>query len=147
MKYRLIAIVALLLISAFCLTSCMKHVKDTNGDEDYTIQSYTEEQMLTSSVQNLTSGGLRTYANDCLTYRVSKFTGGDDVYPMYAGTTYSIDCYVEKGNFTLFAYVNGQNLSTFLLNAPQTYTPTEDCALRIFGESAEFVLTIMPAEQ
>lgn len=141
-------LLALLLSAALVLglCGCMSHIEDTNGPEDFSLATLTEEDILGSSLKSTTNmstektKGLTTYC------KAQKFSGVTDLYEetvmWSSGMTMEVSSSVTEGNARLLLLLDGALIHEFDINAEnQTFTLDEfegTITLRLAGESAKY---------
>ena len=139
-------ICALLLCSTLLsFAGCtMVSYEDTNGDEDFTLQTLTEQDILDggSSSEFLSSN---VTVNGKITYKAKKLSGVKVLYEKkLKGETFeiSLSSTVSKGNARLVLASEDEILHEFALNeANQSFTLENFSGrvyLRLAGESAEY---------
>ena len=143
MKKQLL-ILSLLLCLVLLLTGC-KSYKDTNGPDDYSLQSLTEGDILKGG-SSTKIGSVSSQINN--KYKVSvKTLHGVDTLETFSGKgSYQIELSwtVSKGNARLVLCTDKEILHDFTVNeAGQTYSFRNDGSkvyLRIAGEDCGFSL-------
>ena len=98
-----------------------EHIEDTNGADDYSLQTITEEDVvkcemgtrggLTETRSNLSAGGIEI--SDGIEYSCNKFTG---VYRLYTCTVLKgssiyvdlVDFQIRSGNFAFYVVLDGK---------------------------------------
>lgn len=144
----LVCAVVLVVVAVFWfLDSDLKHIEDTNGPDDFTLQTITDENIVSRDMGALNVGkkkGLLT--GDTVTYHSDCFTGVYEVYGENIITNrYEITvnhARVDAGNFKMVLLVDDEIVHTFTLNELTQTFVLEDVrgfvSLRIAGESADF---------
>ncbi|MBQ8209568.1 MAG: hypothetical protein IJZ35_03170 [Clostridia bacterium] len=141
-----IAIVAVCVISA--LTDGLEHIEDTNGADNYSLQTITDENIINSDIGAM---GLKIHngiISDTTTYSSDKFTGVEEIYGTnMVANRFEITVYhaqVNSGNFKIVLLEDDEIVHEFKLNElMQTYVlenPSGHISLKIAGESADFQL-------
>ena len=136
----------LLIVMLFSLTSC-SHIEDTNGPDDYSLTTLSEENILNRKGSTTTVGTVRTKSliggNLKGSYKVSKVSGVSTIIKFECkGTTvkFEIDFTVTSGNAILAVVSDGtivrkieanQVVEFEVNNSKDTYQ------LVIVGESAK----------
>lgn len=136
-----------------------EHIEDTNGADDYSLQTITEEDVvkcemgsrggLAESTSNLSVGGIQI--SDGIEYSCKKFTG---VHRLYTCTIFKgsdihvslVDFKIKSGNFAFYVVLDGEiygqvkpaedgGFSEFILDSVEKSGTLEYI---IAGESANF---------
>ena len=142
-----VGVVAFVAVFAFMmLNSDLKHIEDTNGADDYTLQQITDYNIIKMDVGALNLVEANELFNNLPTYKSDKYTGVSEIYMNnITGNRFDIMLYnlwVESGNFKVVLVHNNEIVHEFRLNElMQSYTlenPKGTVSLRVAGESAEF---------
>lgn len=145
----IMAVVSLLSACSF-LGSDLEHIEDTNGLDDYTLTTITDEDIINQEMGALNVKMSTGMLNDGITFSSDKFTG---VYEVFL-TNFFLDSDFLM-NITGF-YVNGGNFKMALVNNDEIVAVIEpdmfaECQLTdlngsfslvIAGESADFEFTL-----
>lgn len=146
--FTLIFAVALIVVAViWFMDSDLEHIPDTNGPDDFSLQTITDENIINRDMGALNVGkkkGLLT--GDTVTYASKKFTGVYEVFGENIITNrYEITvnhARVDAGNFKMVLLVNDEIVHEFTLNElTQTFVLENvkgTVSLRIAGESADF---------
>ncbi len=151
-KLKKILVPALIVIFvAVCgiwmFSSDLEHIEDTNGADNYSLQTITDENIINLDIGALNYSESTDNITNTTTYSSDKFTGVAEIYGSnYFGSTLEFrvnHAQVTQGNFKMVIVVDDEIVHEFELNElTQTYTlenVTGYVALRIAGESAEFM--------
>ncbi|HHU55466.1 MAG TPA: hypothetical protein GXZ48_02085 [Acholeplasmataceae bacterium] len=143
MKIKYIVLLIILLIS---LGGCFKHIDDTNGDDDYTIETFSDADITKSSSSYVMYGSTTTSMNSKTEFKVQKFSGIRTLETVKASNEtiiFNFDSQCISGNLRIVIVqgeeiikdvnINGQSTVT-IENANGTYI------LKVVGESAKFKL-------
>lgn len=142
--------VAVIVAAAFLfMGSDLEHIEDTNGADNYTLQTITDENICKRDMGALNVTESEDIIGDSVTYKSDKFTG---VYEVYSTNTVTnrlevrVDhARVDAGNFKMVLCVDDEIVHTFALNELMQTFVLEDVkgyvSLRIAGESADFMFT------
>ena len=139
-----ILLLLILLILALTLTGC-KTYEDTNGPDDLSLQTLTEENILRGGSCTKV-GSVETVANDLHTVRTKTLNGVDTLETFSGSGSYTIQLSSEitNGNARLVLCTGDRILHDFGLNSEnQSWTFTvghSNVYLRIAGESCGFSL-------
>ena len=143
-----VAAVVLIAVAVFWfLGDDLEHIEDTNGADDYTLQTITDE-----NICNLDMGALNVKQEESLigstvTWKSDCFTGVYEIFRENITTNrYQITvnhASVNTGNFKMVLCVDDEIVHTFTLNEmTQTFVlenVSGTISLRIAGESADFM--------
>ena len=149
---NIITIIGAVILVAVCaisfLTSNLEHIEDTNGTENYSLQTITDSNIIKRDIGAM---GLKTSSDsisNVTTYSSNKFTGVEEIYGSnILGNRFEITvnhARVDSGNFKIVLLEDDKIVHEFELNElTQTYVlenPNGYISLRIAGESADFKL-------
>ena len=140
------------LLSILSLASCgfdnLTHIEDTNGEEDTSLCSLTEEDLLEKNPHALFNMSSTSSNNNKTTFKCNIFSGVSDIitYTIKEATSFTITSSLESGNGDFLIYQDGiriQNIGfpyddTILVNSV-----TGKIHFRIAGESAKMNITII----
>lgn len=136
----------LLIFSLFLLVGCVNHVEDTNGLNDYTIETYTDEDIASGKSKYLMTGAYQTTFANQSTLKVDILTGINKLKSIKAKNqdlSFDITSNCEAGNFRIVIVHNMAIVKDVQINSHQAFT-LEDCDgtynLIIVGESAKIDL-------
>ena len=144
----LVAIVLVVVGAVWFLSDGMEHIEDTNGLEDFSLQSITEQQIIDLSTGSVggpsISKGILT--GDAVEFSAEKFSGVYEVlYDNFIGKSdFQLDLtnfVVNGGNFALVVVHDDQIVATLEPDMFVTYRMDDIngyVSLRIVGESADF---------
>ncbi len=150
---KIIAI-CLCCVFLFTLYACGDKYEDTNGADDYTLQTITDDDII-----NLSTGSSgMTYKEEgkdlpvsSAEYHAKNFNGVENIYRNYFVGDSDINIYighmtVEKGNLRICVVVDGQIIFDIPLDSfNDTYTFEDlkgDTFITVAGESAAFDFSI-----
>ena len=138
----------------FCLVGCGETYEDTNGADDYSLQTITDENILN---MDLGSSGI-AYSEESAggiiagqEYSASNFNGVYEIYTTsYLGNSevmVSVDgLQVNSGNLRIVVVYEGEIIKDIPLDSTSQTVTFEDISgdfsVRIAGESANFVCNI-----
>lgn len=144
---RITAILLVILLS-FILPSCASLViEDTNGPDDYSLQTITDEQIIfgmnTSKMMSFTST-----VNNNTTAKCRSLSGVQTLcsYNINGDLTVNVTSEVNSGNARLVLIINEKIINDFNINGSSTYTLTQVSGLaeiKIAGESANYNVTVV----
>lgn len=140
------AVVMVVVFIVLFMNDDLKHIEDTNGADNYSLQTITDENIckLDMGALNITEheelvGETVTYKSDCFTgvyevFRENMVTNRFEITVNHAK--------VSAGNFKMVLCVDDEIVHTFTLNELTQNFVLEDVngtvSLRIAGESADF---------
>ena len=142
---------ALLAFALLCsLSGCaLLSYEDTNGDDDFTLQTLTDEDLIegTNGLSSLMSS--RTVLKNTITYKCQNLSGIYTVCtkePKNGTLELTVSCTVKKGNARLVLTSDSEILHDFEVNAADQHLVLDNLKgevyLRFAGESAEDVVVI-----
>lgn len=144
-----VAVVVFAVVAVFWfMDSDIKHIEDTNGEDNYKLQTISDSEIINMSVG---AKGLKKSTgsiSNTTTYSSNKFTGVEQIYMTNIVANrmeFTVNhARVDSGNFKMVLVVNDKIVHEFKLNElTQTYV-LEDVkgtvSLMIAGESADFQL-------
>ena len=146
--FPLLAAVALIVVAVIWFTgSNLEHIADTNGPDDFTLQTITDDNIRNRDIGALNVGQSTSLVSDTVTYSSKKFTGVYEVFTENIVTNrYEITvnhARVDAGNFKMVLCVDDEIVHEFTLNTlSQTFVLDHvngTVSLRIAGESADFM--------
>ncbi|MGM9858898.1 MAG: hypothetical protein ACI311_06600 [Bacilli bacterium] len=140
------------LLSIFTLASCgfnnLSHIEDTNGEEDTSLCSLTEEDLLDKHTHSLFNMSSTTTKNNKTTFKCNIFSGVSDItsYTINEATSFTVTSLIESGNGDFFIYQDGKRIQT--IGFPYNGTILVNSVIgkihfRIAGESAKMNITII----
>lgn len=140
------SIVLIIVCVFWFLNDSLKHIEDTNGADNFTLQTITDENIINCDIGAMGLSKSDDALTNTTTYSSDKFTGVQEVYGTdIVGNRFDITinhARVDKGNFKIVLLENDEIVHEFKLNElTQTFTlenPSGYIALRIAGESADF---------
>lgn len=135
-----ILVLTLLLLCLLSLTSC-RHIEDTNGPDDYSLNQITDEKIITGTTYSM-FGSFETRLNNEYSLKVKKFSG---VYLLEEISTYNyfrinLNLTINSGNAKVVIIKNNEIVYEFKVGEDDTYNTAApgDYLLKIAGESANF---------
>lgn len=125
----------------------LKHIEDTNGIDDYSLQTITDENICKMDMGALNVVEDKAIFGDTITYKSNCFTGVYEVYSENMITNrFEIvinHAEVKAGNFKMVLCLNDEIAHIFSLNELTQSFVLENVkgtvSLRIAGESADFM--------
>ena len=143
-------IIGLILAMCLGLAACGQ-IEDTNGEDDYSLATITEEQLVKGTNSSSKVGFLHTQINDSHTFKVNKFSGVEAIESIRAtestkSITFLVECTRNSGNLYVYVRCDGQIVGDFEIGtkddlvienpAPGKYE------LCVAGESASYELNL-----
>jgi hypothetical protein len=142
-------LLTLLLIMMITLTSCT-HIEDTNGPDNYTVETFTDQDILDGSNSIITVGSFHshTHINDNLkgSYKVSKLSGILEVYEYDSKAStlnFNISFKCEEGNAMVVIVSNDNIIKKIEANQDIKFEVSnnyKNYTILIVGESAKISL-------
>lgn len=132
------------------LTSDLKHIEDTNGPDDYTLTTITDENIIKQDMGALNVSKSTGLLNDGVTFKSDKFSGVYRVFQtnFFFDSDFLMDVagfWVNSGNFRMCIVNDGKIIATV---EPGMFATCElsdlngSFELVIAGESADFEFTL-----
>lgn len=144
--YILIAVAVVVICGYSFLNSDLKHIEDTNGPEDYTLTTITDENIIKQDMGALNVSKSTGLLNDGVTFKSDKFTG---VYRVFQtnflfNSDFRMDLlnfHVNSGNFRMCLVNNGKIIAEVepgMTSEVLLHDLNGSFELVIAGESADF---------
>lgn len=143
-------IFGLILVICLGLVACGQ-IEDTNGEQDYSLATITEEQLVKGTNSSSKVGFLHTQINDSHTFKVNKFSGVEAIESVRATeSTKSIIFLVEStrksGNLFVYVRCDSQIVGEFEIGARDDLVIENPAPgkyeLCVAGESASYELSV-----
>ena len=140
-KFIGIIMICTLIVVACC--SCTSHIKDTNGDDNFSLATLTEEQVIknNSSVSNVS---VSNQWGNKYELKINKFSGVKELKRITVSGTQTITATVNvsAGNFRMVLVKDGKIAYDFEVNETSSTTVSAGTyIIKIAGESAAFNLS------
>lgn len=148
---RIIASVlaAALLLLPLCSCSNMQHIEDTNGAEDTSLCTLTEEELVSPHPHYIMQGSKLNQKSGAISFATRKMSGVMilDKFTVKAGETYEFTgaVTVNSGNVRIYVICDGKivlDIPTEFFNSLPLSGVEGKCELRVAAESANFSLDI-----
>lgn len=138
MKIVKLFITSLIIVLTFTLSSCTQ-IKDTNGDDDYTIETLSDELLFDSINKYVMIGSFSSHNDNKHIYKMSIISGVKELHTFDNNKYFTIDTKVEvkSGNVKLVLVDNTNILKEFAINDIDTFT---------FDTSSSIVRLMLMAE-
>lgn len=147
MKYKLFNFIIIFLIFSLLLTGCeYGQIEDTNGEEDYSIQTITDDRIKEGPNTRFVINSKWSTKYNVTTIKIEKFSGIfllRTILVTNKTLTYEIDSIVEKGNFKIVIVKNNEEIINVLINSTELVTINEaegKYQLKAVGESAKLLM-------
>ena len=142
------AVVLVAVATVWFMSSDLKHIEDTNGADNYSLQTITDSNIINRDVGAMGLNIHKSAVSGVTAYSSKKFTGVEEIYGNNIwGNRFEITvnhARVDSGNFRIVLLEDDRIVHEFRLNElTQTYVlenPSGYISLRIAGESADFQL-------
>ena len=140
------------LLSMLSLASCgfdnLTHIEDTNGEEDTSLCSLTEEDLLDNHPHSLFNMYSTSSNNNKTTFKCNIFSGVSDIasYTIKEETSFTVTSLIEQGNGDFFIYQDCKRIQTIGFPYDGTILVNSVAGkihFRIAGESAKMNITII----
>ena len=130
-----------ILVFIFLMTGCKAHIEDTNGADNYSLETFSEEDKV-SPGWHLSVGAISSQVGGKGTFSAKKFSGVYTLYETYIETSDScyFDIEVKSGNLEVLLIHDDQIIKSVELNTTSRFTINTKgkVSLRVIGESANF---------
>ena len=145
--WALFALVMVIVFTMLFLNNDLEHIEDTNGPDDYTLQTITDENICKMDIGALNVRIQEALIGDTITYESNCFSGVYEVfYENIITNRFEISvnhAKVSAGNYKMVICLDDKIVHTFSLNELTQTFVLEDVkgtiSLRIAGESADFM--------
>lgn len=140
------------LLSMLSLASCgfdnLTHIDDTNGEDDISLCSLTEEDLLEKNPHALFNMSSTSSNNNKTTFKCNVFSGVSDIasYTIKEETSFTVTSLIEQGNGDFFIYQDCKRIQTIGFPYDGTILVNNVAGkihFRIAGESAKMNITII----
>lgn len=143
-----ILFIILLITSFFAFTSCARHIKDTNGENNFNTETISTQDMLDNNSSSIKQGALEKKKGNSVSINVKKFSGIETIHNFKLNSAtldFAINIKVNSGNLKVIICSKSDVIKEFKVNKGtqrlQLPTTTENLYLKIAGESASFSLS------
>lgn len=148
--YILIAVAVVVICGYSFLNSDLKHIEDTNGPDDYTLTTITDENIIKQDMGALNVSKSTGLLNDGVTFKSDKFTGVYRVFQtnFFFDSDFLMDVagfWVNNGNFRMCIVNDGKiiaNVEPGMFATCELSDLNGSFELVIAGESADFEFTL-----
>ncbi len=150
-KFLLTAVSLLIVSITVLLCSCFlfKHIEDTNGEEDYSLCTITDERICSKSTSIVEFNARYSDLIDQVKYSAKKFSGVKNLYSFTANANkaYAFMVTTERtaGNLRICVVNNGSIVQDVEIGYNEQIVITGiqgTCYIRAAGESAECLIII-----
>lgn len=124
------------------LTSCSLHIKDTNGKDNYSLNTITDENILSpNGVVKIAA--VQTSVNGSNVYKAKKYSGVEKIATYKNGFTLYVNNVVKSGNFRICLVCDDVIVKDFAINNSDSFAALDSKTydLYIAGESAQFEIS------
>jgi hypothetical protein len=139
----------LAIVLVLTLSGCFKQVEDTNGPDDYTIQTYTDKDITYGNKKHVFIGALENSIGNHGSLKVSKFSGIYDLYKVNASNQrleFNITAKCSSGNFRVVIVHDNEIIYNVKINQNDVKA-FDNCdgnyTIVIVGESAKIDVNYM----
>ncbi len=144
MKKAIISALLVILSVVFCACGGFTSYRDTNGDDDYTLQNITENDIL-NGIGSTSISAVSSRKGNTGKYEVGIFSGVEQLEKFLPGAyEITVSLKTESGNLRLLLCTSDKILYDFQPNGEdQTYvldTRADTVYFKIAGEKAKFKL-------
>ena len=135
--------IVILILLVFVLTGCnFMHIEDTNGQEDFSVVSITDKDILSKTSKCVKIGSVETYTYKEFNLKINKFSGIEEIYKSKKMHTIDISSNVESGNFRI-VLISNEKIKDININKLNQQILQKGDIIKIVGESAKFEITII----
>lgn len=152
MKKVLIILVLLFLES--CGINNLNHIEDTNGDDNYFLNTLTEKEVLSKNPHALFLKSRTTETNKKFKFSCEKFSGVSDIISYNLNETnnylFIVNATINKGNGDIFIYKDGKRIALIDWSLNQEIKLENikgKISFRIAGESANMEIEIKEVKE
>ena len=141
-KLRVISLILICALTLVTLVACFDHIEDTNGEEDFSLVTITDEDFIQYSHSLVSNNSVRTEIGNRTKLKIGKISGIDIIeeFSVFGSgsVTISMNMSVTSGNCRLVLVHNEQIVYDFNINGEDSFVATErgHYYLKIGGESA-----------
>lgn len=151
MLWIIMAIAVVVFVAISFIKDDVKEYEDTNGPDDYSLTTITDQQIIDQSIGALNVTRKNSLIGDSVVFSSDNFNGVYEImynnYIFATGVDFSVCTFnVNKGNFKMVVVQDDKIIETIEPGELSTDIHLEDLsgtvALRIAGESADFEFTL-----
>lgn len=150
--------ILLIILSLLFLESCgwnnLNHIEDVNGDDNYSLNTLTEKDVLSKNPHALFFKSRTTEINKKFKFSCEKFSGVSDItsYNLKNDKKYIfiVNATINKGNGEIFIYKDGKRVASIDWSLNQEIELENfngKISFRIAGESANMNIEIEKVEE
>lgn len=143
-KLKIIAVMLLCVLVALSFVACdLGHIKDTNGDEDFSLVTIGDEDILAGGTKYAAFLSTNNTVGDLHSITIQKFSGVWQVATLSlqgnGRAIIKMEACVEKGNCRIVLIHNDQIIHDFNINGSDSYTVNTAGTyyIKLAGESAQ----------
>lgn len=143
-KIRIFAIILLCMLVTLSLTACVEHIEDTNGDDNFSLETITDSDIESGVISTVIEGESKQTVVNKTTYKVKKLSGIKKLeeFDVIKSFTITSDMTVSAGNCRLVLLKNSKIFKDLNINGSERLTfDGGSYSLVVAGESAELSLT------
>lgn len=125
------------------LASCSLHIEDTNGKDNYSLNTITDEDILKPTSAVVKSMAVDSEINGNHVNKAKKFSGVERLDTFKNGFTLYVNSKINSGNFRICLVSDGVIVKDFKVNQKDNFTALDSKSydLYIAGESANFEIS------
>ena len=152
LRWILAAVAMIIIAAVWMLGDNLEHIEDTNGPDNYALQTITDENIVKGDVGALNLRKHTGALNDGITFRSDKFTGVSEILQANFILPSDFDLevigfQVNSGNFKMAVVHDGiivAEIEPDLFASCYLEDITGTVSLVIAGESADFTFSLDP---
>ena len=143
-KVKIFALVIVCLTLALTLVACFGHIEDTNGDEDFSLVTITDDDLINGRGNFLSNNSTEFNIGGVTTLKYGKMSGVTTLETVFVvnSKTITTEMTTTSGNCRLVLVHNNEIVYDFNINGSDSYTMQDSGSyyLRLAGESAKVSL-------
>ena len=136
----------MLILSMIVLTGC-GHIEDTNGEDDFSLETISGDDMINNSSSASTVSFTKTVGNKT-EVSIKKFSGVKSIYKKYSAEgeyKFDFDVKCNSGNLAVVLVYDDEIVKTIPVNETSSFSYSFDGTfeVKIAGESANLEITFV----
>ena len=136
----------LITLSLVFLTGC-GHIEDTNGQDDFSLETISEDDIISNSSSASTVSFTKTVGNKT-EVSIKKFSGVKSIYKKYSADgeyTFDFDVKCNSGNLAVFLVYDDEIVKIIPVNETSSFSYSFEGTfeVKIAGESANLEITFV----
>lgn len=151
---KVILIIFFIMFLQSCGINNLNHIEDINGEDDYSLNTLTEKEVLTKNPHALFFKSLTTEKNKKFKFSCEKFSGVSDIisYNLNENNDYLfiVNATINSGNGEILVYKDGKRIASIDWSLNQEIKLENikgKISFRIAGESANMEIEIKEVKE